>query len=693
MEEYTLEEIKQIIRSIAISGTSNYLSTQELARDFKKMEGFELPYRRLGFLSVDQFLHTLTDTVKVKGYGSSALVEPVVTQSNQHIRTLVQNSKKQKTRPKQRYNNSSYGNNNNRMNKGYSSYCTNHHGNQNSNAPRKIQNEEYCYLETVDHGNESDSSDSMPKFNMTEDKKLEQVARPLQNQINGYCNNSYSVNGEYSSYDANRNNPLNSDAPKKVQNGEYNILEITTSDGNEAEHATSMPKFNITGAKKKEQVANSAQEQKNYPQRTRHNDAIPNDVALLLINSLEIPKEAMILGDKVDDATFPETIAPKQSMKIFVTEVHNPNRLWFHIGENTEKIDDLMNEIEVFYTQLHKEEWRIKAANAVVGLFCAAKYNGLWHRAKIVEAYLQTKVKVFYIDYGTVSEVELKDIKFLAKCFAQLPAQAMRASLAYVKPAAHRWTRNASLSLLALVYEKLLYAYIVDVDRKDNVIDVVLIDTSGTQDIIVNQQLFVKGHATWEDDMPYKEKTVESYRDRSKTYCELYPRFDELECGIYPSFREIGIYRAEGFNFPRYYMQSLREDSEFLQYILTTTFTIPSGPIVPTDVATEVDSEEEQYQCSRDKNEQNECSSAHDVGDTSVESSELGEASQNPFRNQQEDVPGTKIMRRTEIFSELWDLDDMTTEIKNLNEIASNNPFNDIYEQNVLETETNERLL
>lgn len=37
---------------------------------------------------------------------------------------------------------------------------------------------------------------------------------------------------------------------------------------------------------------------------------------------------------------------------------------------------------------------------------------------------------------------------------------------------------------------------------------VVLIDTSGPQDYIVNQQLFVKGHAVWEDDLPYKEKSV-----------------------------------------------------------------------------------------------------------------------------------------------------------------------------------------
>lgn len=65
MADYTMDEIKNIIRSIAISGGARGLSVKMLADDFKKIEGFDLPYHRLGFRSPDEFLRSLTDTVMV----------------------------------------------------------------------------------------------------------------------------------------------------------------------------------------------------------------------------------------------------------------------------------------------------------------------------------------------------------------------------------------------------------------------------------------------------------------------------------------------------------------------------------------------------------------------------------------------------------------------------------------------------
>lgn len=66
-QQYTMEEIKCIVRSIAISGSSKGMTARDLARDFKNMEGYDLPYRRFGFPSVDQFLSSLKDTVRVSG--------------------------------------------------------------------------------------------------------------------------------------------------------------------------------------------------------------------------------------------------------------------------------------------------------------------------------------------------------------------------------------------------------------------------------------------------------------------------------------------------------------------------------------------------------------------------------------------------------------------------------------------------
>lgn len=235
---------------------------------------------------------------------------------------------------------------------------------------------------------------------------------------------------------------------------------------NESDSSDDGPKFVITENKKLAQVEDSMQKMKvSSPPNVRSEEAIPDNV-LRLINSVGIPEDAMTLTDTIRVATIPENVIPKESVQIFVTEVHNPNRVWFHFNKNADLIAELMTELEVYYSYLEGEEWRLKPSNVVVGYYCAAFFLGMWHRAKIVEDLKNNKIKVFFIDYGTVSLMELKDVKFLAKRFGKTPAQVMRASLAYVKPVGHWWTHEASWDLLSLVSEKILHAYVVDVDRK-----------------------------------------------------------------------------------------------------------------------------------------------------------------------------------------------------------------------------------
>uniref|UniRef100_A0A1Q3EVP5 Tudor domain-containing protein 5 n=1 Tax=Culex tarsalis TaxID=7177 RepID=A0A1Q3EVP5_CULTA len=442
-QQFSMEEIKCIVRSIAISGSSKGLTARDLARDFKNMEGYDLPFRRLGFASVEQFLFSLKDTVRVNGFGPTATVEPVVTQSNKHIRELVIASKT----------------NNNSWNR-------NKKSGSNSYRPK-----------TYNNGSNYNGRSS---------------------------GNNYSGGSHRTSDNGNAN--YRDSEPRKVINSEFDYYDADAIDENGSESSDDEPKFTMNGNSRLEQVQEVAPTSK---------DAIPDSDALDFVNSLEVPSDAMNIGDKIETCKVPANVVPKASIRVFVTEVHNPNRLWYHVGDNVAMIDDMMNEIEAYYAQLTREEWRLKPGNARVGFYCMAKYHGQWHRAKIVSEYEHNKLKVFYIDYGTVALVELRDLKYMAKIFSDVPAQAMRASLAYVKPVNHRWTRDASWSLLSLVFEKLLYAYVVDVDRVDNILHVVLIDTSGPQDHIINQQLFVKGHAVWEDDLPYKEKSVsESHADK-----------------------------------------------------------------------------------------------------------------------------------------------------------------------------------
>lgn len=527
-----MDEIKNIIRSIAISGGARGLSVKMLADDFKKIEGFDLPYHRLGFRSPDEFLRSLTDTVMINGYGTSALVEPVVTQNTRHVRELVKKS------------------------------------NSKSN-PRKWGNKSY----------------SRPPAEYSSDyRKGNGQSYNRSGTSNGFWKppSSYIRQTNSDHYDEHR------EESRKVYNREFDFADTAAQDEDDfGSSDEDMPKFVLTQDKKLTQVQDSLQTMTitASPQKSskvQSSDAIPDDAVLALINCLEIPEGAMNLTDTIKTQQIAPDIVPKKSVQIFVTEVHNPNRFWYHMGENANKIDELMNEIDAYYGHLEREEWCVKPSSVAVGLYCVAKFSGMWHRGKIVSDLAHNRVKVFYIDYGTVSESELKDVKFMAKCFSSMPAQAMRASLAYVKPVGHRWTRDACWSLLSLVYEKILFAYVVDINKEENCLDVVLIDTTGNKDSIINQQLFIKGHGIWEDDVPYKEKSTENFRERTKSFSELFPRFDELENGTYPTLLDIAEYLSKGFNFQRFYMQSLQDDNEFLQHILNRTPTVD-----PTDLIDE----------------------------------------------------------------------------------------------------------
>uniref|UniRef100_A0A182W7I3 HTH OST-type domain-containing protein n=1 Tax=Anopheles minimus TaxID=112268 RepID=A0A182W7I3_9DIPT len=92
-----MDELKAIIRSLAISSASG-MTLSQLDHDFKNLEGYSIPYQTHGFKSLHSMLKTLTDVVRVNGNDQQSTIHPVTTEKNQHIRSLVEKSKKSKKR-------------------------------------------------------------------------------------------------------------------------------------------------------------------------------------------------------------------------------------------------------------------------------------------------------------------------------------------------------------------------------------------------------------------------------------------------------------------------------------------------------------------------------------------------------------------------------------------------------------------
>ncbi|KAH7955192.1 hypothetical protein HPB49_025368 [Dermacentor silvarum] len=164
-------------------------------------------------------------------------------------------------------------------------------------------------------------------------------------------------------------------------------------------------------------------------QKEKQNDApaLPDDLRCGLLSILLKIPQGLKVSELLDlyERRFGEVFSPSE-FYILITEDGALSRL-----------TDLMTELDAFYSSAPADFYSVSFTNLKPGFVCAALYtnNGqpLWHRA-VVQSVRLHEVFVSYIDYGTIMPVKVADIRRLRSDFLELPAQAIRASLAGVKP-------------------------------------------------------------------------------------------------------------------------------------------------------------------------------------------------------------------------------------------------------------------
>lgn len=118
--------------------------------------------------------------------------------------------------------------------------------------------------------------------------------------------------------------------------------------------------------------------------------------------------------------------------KIFILEALNPHRFWFsEIAQynNHRKVIQQMNE---FYST-NIESFKINGIDLQVGLHVAVFKSESWHRAKILK-FSDPLIRVFFVDFGSVDEIELKSLRYLKEEFLNVPSIAQRGVLAFIQP-------------------------------------------------------------------------------------------------------------------------------------------------------------------------------------------------------------------------------------------------------------------
>ena len=88
------DKVKKDIRALLISAPLG-VPAHIFAKDYRQMNGKEVPYREIGCRTLDEFIRSIPDVVRV-GMGPTGLVTfyPVATKETQHIVNLIKRQKK-----------------------------------------------------------------------------------------------------------------------------------------------------------------------------------------------------------------------------------------------------------------------------------------------------------------------------------------------------------------------------------------------------------------------------------------------------------------------------------------------------------------------------------------------------------------------------------------------------------------------
>ncbi|XP_021256309.1 LOW QUALITY PROTEIN: tudor domain-containing protein 1 [Numida meleagris] len=131
----------------------------------------------------------------------------------------------------------------------------------------------------------------------------------------------------------------------------------------------------------------------------------------------------------------------------------------------------------------------------VSGEMCCAQFteDDVWYRATVIAHTSENNVVVGYIDYGNFEVLQPTRLRPMIPKLMDLPAQAIRCTLAGIKPPLGAWTSEAISLMKQLVKDKALTVKVVGKESYRSVVE--LIDASVIPEINISRYLIGKGCA------------------------------------------------------------------------------------------------------------------------------------------------------------------------------------------------------
>nr|XP_029132761.1 tudor domain-containing protein 6-like isoform X1 [Labrus bergylta] len=176
-----------------------------------------------------------------------------------------------------------------------------------------------------------------------------------------------------------------------------------------------------------------------------------------------------------------EDLSLNSSHAAVVQHVSDPSEFWIKTQNYAKELDELMDEIY----HLYKDSVNKVVRNPTVGLYCASKAkDGDFYRATVTEVG-ETKIKVFFVDYGNTEVVDRSHIRMLPDKFKKLPRLALKCTLAGVRPKDEKWSPSACDFFNTSVTDKVLNVHVMAKYDENYVVQLADPEAEGEKDLAV----------------------------------------------------------------------------------------------------------------------------------------------------------------------------------------------------------------
>ena len=194
-----------------------------------------------------------------------------------------------------------------------------------------------------------------------------------------------------------------------------------------------------------------------------------------------------------DGCTALQMIVPVvDQFDVVVTLVVHPGEIWAQAldAEAHNSLDLLMKDINQYCVQA-----AVPTSPPQPGQECCAQFSqdGLWYRARVLECLPSDQVAVQYVDFGNSECLTPSKLRSMKDEFFKLPSQALKLSLANIRPAHQVWSQEA-VEWLEVIINRQLKATVVH--RLSEHLVVLLEDWNVPNGPVnISEELISRGHA------------------------------------------------------------------------------------------------------------------------------------------------------------------------------------------------------